>query len=120
MNEQWKNMLEESRNNYLSIVQSLSKMQKEIEKIMIYTAENNLSYQNDLSNLLSNWVEIGNNIRDTLQKIFEQNLKNTFDSMYFNMPFKAELDKLYLNIQESFRKYFENLQNFTFMNMNKK
>ena len=32
MNEKWKQVLEESRNNYLSIVQALSKMQKEFEK----------------------------------------------------------------------------------------
>ncbi|HCL56587.1 MAG TPA: hypothetical protein DHW82_06215 [Spirochaetia bacterium] len=119
MNQDWKKLLEESRNNYLSIVQSLSKMQKEIEKVMMYTAENNMAYQNELSSLLNNWVNIGNNIRDGLQNLFEENLKNTFNSIYFKLPFKDELDKLYGNIQESFQKYFDNIQNFNLLNKKK-
>lgn len=116
MNEQWKKLLEESRNNYLSVVQSFSKMQKEVEKIMIYTTENGMTYQKDLTKILSDWVEVGNTIRDDLQKMMEQNLKTTFDNVSMELPFKKEMDSLYSNIQESFKKYFENLQSISFVN----
>jgi Tfp pilus assembly protein PilO len=120
MKEQWKELLEESRNNYLAIVQSLSKMQKQLEKIMVSTAENGISYQNDFTKMLAQWVNIGNQIRDDLKEIFEQNLKTTYDSFSMNMPFKDELDKLYQNIHQSFEKYFENLQDFDFLSQGKK
>ncbi len=82
MNEKWKQVLEESRNNYLSIVQALSKMQKEFEKIMINSAENSVSYQQEMGNILNNWVEMGHALRKNFKEIFDANLKNTFSSQY--------------------------------------
>jgi len=115
MNEQWKQLLEESRNNYLSIVQALSRMQKEFEKLMMNSAENGISYQQEMGNILNNWVEMGNSLRENFKEIFEANLKSTFSSLSLNMPFKDELDRLYQNIQESFQKYFDNLDHFNVM-----
>ncbi len=114
MTEKWRKLLEDSRNNYLSVVQSLSKMQKQIEKIMMGTSENSVSYQTELTTLLTNWVEIGNSVREDLHKIFSENLKTTFDNLSLDLPFKKELDDIYKNIQSSFEKYFSNLKNLDF------
>lgn len=113
MQEKWKDLLEESRNNYLSVIQSLSKMQKEMEKLVISATENGISYQKDFSGILSDWVQMGNVLKEGMQTFFKNNMKQTFDALSFNLPFKAELENLYNSIQESFQKYFENLQNFT-------
>jgi len=116
MNEDWKKMLEESRNNYLAIVQAISKMQKEIEKTFINNAESSFTQQQEeLSLILNNWVKMGTSIKENLQSLFENNLKNTFESLSVNLPFKDEMNKLYANIQDSFKKYFENLENFNFL-----
>ena len=116
MNEEWKKMLEESRNNYLAIVQAISKMQKEIEKTFINTAENSFNQQQEeLTNILNNWVKMGTAMKENLQTVFETNFKSTFNSFSMNLPFKDEMNKLYGNIQDSFKKYFENLENFNFL-----
>lgn len=116
MNEEWKKMLEESRNNYLAIVQAISKMQKEIEKTFINTAENSFNQQQEeLTNILNNWVKMGTAMKENLQNVFETNFKSTFNSFSMNLPFKDEMNKLYGNIQDSFKKYFENLENFNFL-----
>lgn len=116
MNEEWKKLLEESRNNYLAIVQSISKMQKEIEKTFISNAESSFNHQQEeLTAILNNWVKMGTAMKENLQSVFETNLKNTFDSFSVNLPFKDEMNKLYSNIQDSFKKYFENLENFNFL-----
>ncbi len=119
MNEEWKKLLEDSRNNYLSVVQSLSKMQKQIEKIMMHATENGLNYQQELTKLLTSWVDIGNSVRDDLSQMFSDNFKSTFESLSMNSPFKKELDGIYKNVQQSFEKYFENLKNLNFLNKNK-
>ena len=68
-----------------------------------------------MGNILNNWVEMGHALRKNFKEIFDANLKNTFSSFSLNLPFKAELDKLYNNIQGSFQKYFDNLENFNIL-----
>jgi len=49
MMNNWKEILEKSRDNYISVVQTISKMQKEIEKILFTMADSNLASNKKVS-----------------------------------------------------------------------
>lgn len=116
MNETCKRMLEKSRNNYITLIQTISEMQKEFEEIVIKCAENNYNHQKENIFLyLNNWVKMGATIKESFQSIFEGNLNNRFESYSAHLLSQDKINQLNVKIQESFKKYFENMNNFNFL-----
>jgi DNA anti-recombination protein RmuC len=107
MMNNWKEILEKSRDNYISVVQTISKMQKEIEKILFTMADSNLASNKKVSEFFEEWIKTQLNIRDAINEGLNKTVEKMFNNISDFFPLKKELEDIYKNIQESLEKYFE-------------
>lgn len=112
MQEKWKELLSESRENYFMGVKTLTRLQEMIEKMLVSIVDNGLAYQQDVSGMIMDCTNIYNLLKHDIQKILEGNLKITMNGVVMTMPFKEELKALYKNIQKNIYQYLDILKHF--------
>ncbi|HOJ49347.1 MAG TPA: hypothetical protein PKW55_00870 [Spirochaetota bacterium] len=115
-NDQWKEILEATRNSYMASLKSLTKLQEETEKLISNLAQKSKTLQEDNVNIVKQWIESGIKLRDEFKNIFEENYKKVlslFEGLNItdiNFPFKAQFEDMMKKIEENMKNYFSFLK----------
>jgi hypothetical protein len=114
--EQWKDILETTRESYMSSLKSLTKMQEETEKLVSNLAQKSKNLQEDNIKVVKEWIENGIKLRDDFKKIFEENYKKVlslFEGLNvtdMEFPFKNQFEDMVKKMEENMKKYFSFLK----------
>jgi len=116
--DQWKDILENTRESYMSSLKSITKMQEETEKLIANLAQKSKSLQEENVKIVKEWIESGINLRDQFKKIFEDNYKKVLSvfeglniaDMNMNFPFKNQFEDMVKKMEENMKKYFSFLK----------
>ena len=107
----WKEVVEKTRENYLKVIDALSKIQVETEKVINSVVEKGNSYKEESSKMIKEWIEKGNQVRDSFQKSIEENMKKSLSIIpnlnNMDFPFKKEFEDLSTKVQDQIKKAFE-------------
>ncbi len=112
-NDQWKAVLEATRESYMNSLKSLTKMQEETEKLISNLANKGKSLQEENIKVVKSFIENGIKSRDEFKQIFEDSYKKVlslFEGLNVGdvqFPFKAQFDEMMKAMEENMKKYFK-------------
>lgn len=107
----WKEIVEKTRENYLKVIDALSKIQAETEKVINSVIDKGNSYKEESSKMIKEWIDKGNQIRENFQKSIEENVQKSLGIIpnlnNIEFPFKKEFEDLSNKVQDQIKKAFE-------------